>query len=216
MKSKLLALAALLVLFSVLPSQATTLNSVVHGTVVDGPPEDGTSDYTITTVVAAANYPNGGGVQDRAVIEFDISSLTNPLSLATLDLTELNNLLGTRTFSVYGYTGDGALGTGDYLLGTSLGSFDLTGPSTVHFDVTAFVNAQIALNDPLHFVGFQVVWASPAESAFASFGNISTSMPTLTYATATTPLPAAFPLFATGLGALSLLGWRRKRKALAA
>jgi hypothetical protein len=25
-------------------------------------------------------------------------------------------------------------------------------------------------------------------------------------------LPAALPLFATGLGALGLLGWRRKRK----
>ncbi len=33
---------------------------------------------------------------------------------------------------------------------------------------------------------------------------------------AETPLPAALPLFASGLGALSLLGWRRKRKALAA
>jgi hypothetical protein len=31
-----------------------------------------------------------------------------------------------------------------------------------------------------------------------------------------TPLPAAFPLFATGLGALGLLGWRRKRKNAAA
>jgi hypothetical protein len=28
-----------------------------------------------------------------------------------------------------------------------------------------------------------------------------------------TPLPAALPLFGTGLGALGLLGWRRKRKA---
>ena len=28
-----------------------------------------------------------------------------------------------------------------------------------------------------------------------------------------TPLPAALPLFTTGLGALGLLGWRRKRKA---
>jgi hypothetical protein len=27
-----------------------------------------------------------------------------------------------------------------------------------------------------------------------------------------TPLPAALPLFATGIGALGLLGWRRKRK----
>jgi outer membrane lipase/esterase len=31
----------------------------------------------------------------------------------------------------------------------------------------------------------------------------------------TTPLPAALPLFATGLGVLGLLGWRRKRKAAA-
>jgi len=33
--------------------------------------------------------------------------------------------------------------------------------------------------------------------------------------TAATPLPAALPLFATGLGGLGLLGWRRKRKAQA-
>ena len=31
-----------------------------------------------------------------------------------------------------------------------------------------------------------------------------------------TPLPAALPLFATGLGGLGLLGWRKKRKAAAA
>jgi len=30
---------------------------------------------------------------------------------------------------------------------------------------------------------------------------------------AATPLPAALPLFATGLGALGLMGWRRKNKA---
>ena len=30
-----------------------------------------------------------------------------------------------------------------------------------------------------------------------------------------TPLPAALPLFATGLGAMGLLGWRRKRKSTA-
>lgn len=34
-------------------------------------------------------------------------------------------------------------------------------------------------------------------------------------AVSTTPLPAALPLFATGLGALGLFGWRRKRKAAA-
>jgi hypothetical protein len=34
--------------------------------------------------------------------------------------------------------------------------------------------------------------------------------------TGETPLPAALPLFVTGLGALGLLGWRRKRKGAAA
>jgi hypothetical protein len=32
----------------------------------------------------------------------------------------------------------------------------------------------------------------------------------------TTPIPAALPLFASGLGALGVVGWRRKRKAKAA
>ncbi len=36
-----------------------------------------------------------------------------------------------------------------------------------------------------------------------------------TLATSETPLPAALPLFASSLGALGLLGWRRKRKAQA-
>jgi hypothetical protein len=31
----------------------------------------------------------------------------------------------------------------------------------------------------------------------------------------TTPLPAALPLFATGLGGLGVLGWRRKKKSAA-
>jgi hypothetical protein len=37
---------------------------------------------------------------------------------------------------------------------------------------------------------------------------------TWSVSTSETPLPAALPLFATGLGALGLLGWRRKRKAV--
>jgi hypothetical protein len=42
-----------------------------------------------------------------------------------------------------------------------------------------------------------------------------TNNPAFTGEASATPLPAALPLFATGLGALGLLGWRRKRKAAA-
>ena len=38
---------------------------------------------------------------------------------------------------------------------------------------------------------------------------------TVSFTLDTTPLPAALPLFASGLGAIGLLGWRRKRKAQA-
>ena len=49
-----------------------------------------------------------------------------------------------------------------------------------------------------------------------SLGNFQENSSDGTYIIGTaTPLPAALPLFATGLGALGLLGWRRKRKAQA-
>jgi len=49
----------------------------------------------------------------------------------------------------------------------------------------------------------------------ASFGD-AWGIDNVSFEIAQTPIPAALPLFATGLGALGLLGWRRKRKALAA
>lgn len=58
---------------------------------------------------------------------------------------------------------------------------------------------------------FQV--AQPGTPAFDSYiGNFIDFHGTVSQV----PLPAALPLFATGLGALGLLGWRRKRKAQAA
>ena len=52
-------------------------------------------------------------------------------------------------------------------------------------------------------------------------GSIGTGTITTTYSdslllASTVPLPSTSPLFATGLGALGLLGWRRKRKLAAA
>jgi hypothetical protein len=53
-------------------------------------------------------------------------------------------------------------------------------------------------------------------SVLQGFGNQNTGLDVSISQVSATPLPAALPLFATGLGALSLLRWSRKRKADAA
>jgi hypothetical protein len=68
--------------------------------------------------------------------------------------------------------------------------------------------------------GGDFVWANQvclAQPDFACGPILFTDYPitggSITPEVVVTPLPAALPLFATGLGVLGLLGWRRKRKA---
>ena len=82
------------------------------------------------------------------------------------------------------------------------------------------VRLQVGLSDSISGTGTDSLFAfidpsftidganSGAYSIFFSEGFGNDSVPA-------TPLPAALPLFATGLGALGLLGWCRKRKAAA-
>jgi hypothetical protein len=58
--------------------------------------------------------------------------------------------------------------------------------------------------------GFQIAeLADTVECTLGNGGQLCVTIP------APTPLPTALPLFATGLGGLGLLGWRRKRRAQA-
>jgi hypothetical protein len=69
------------------------------------------------------------------------------------------------------------------------------------------------------FTGGQVIAGSAGGCSHID-GNTSCLYPFISFAdpigtVEATPLPAALPLFATGLGALGLLGWRRKKKTVA-
>jgi hypothetical protein len=75
--------------------------------------------------------------------------------------------------------------------------------------------------------GSDASWQAGSTGLFASDGatgggtwtgqDLPIPMALISTATVSaTPLPAALPLFATGLGAMGLLGWRRKRKNAAA
>jgi hypothetical protein len=63
-------------------------------------------------------------------------------------------------------------------------------------------------NGTIQFLGTftSISWTNPTSENWYGF----------TVGAVHTPLPAALPLFATGLGAMGLLGWRRKRKKNAA
>lgn len=82
------------------------------------------------------------------------------------------------------------------------------------------VNTTDGLGNPLGGVRFDVGFAdgAPAYNGYVDAFKIGVDGVNTTYdfeAAAATPLPAALPLFATGLGAFGFLGWRKKRKAAA-
>ena len=91
--------------------------------------------------------------------------------------------------------------------GTPLPSVDLI--FTPSFDATHTV-------DLTGFTGGTIVsWSFHSEAITKCATGVSCGLGGATGTIDPTPLPAALPLFATGLGGLGLLGWRRKRKAQA-
>ena len=84
---------------------------------------------------------------------------------------------------------------------------------------TRFYNTIGAIPVPGGGTSIQLLFDSPVISlTYNDFSDTTGPRPgggcsgCPTIATMETPLPAALPLFTTGLGALGLLGWRRKRK----
>ena len=91
---------------------------------------------------------------------------------------------------------------------TAIGAGATFGLSKVFFDVAPGAPAEI----------LSIVFNTSSTSASDPNGapiSLNFSNGEITIVSAT-PLPAALPLFATGLGALGLFGWSRKRKNAAA
>lgn len=100
------------------------------------------------------------------------------------------------------------------VIGSITGTGVTTGPAS--FDaIDGLIAPQTYGHDQVTFTDtglFYAVVLSSTTNAF-EYANLSLS---LINTDLQTPLPAALPLFASGLGGLGLLGWRRKRKAAAA
>jgi hypothetical protein len=83
-------------------------------------------------------------------------------------------------------------------------SLDLTGTQSHHIETTNALGGDSAFIDECVADNGSECTSTNADSASSAGAPPGTWV--------VTPLPAALPLFATGLGGLGLLSWRRKRK----
>jgi hypothetical protein len=170
----------------------------------------------------AALVPDAG-VEDRGVVEFNISSVGSAVGQAVLNITlSRNSGVAANTYFVYGYAGDGSVSllSGDFGAGSGnlLGTFVVTNQSAgtvFDVDVTAYLNT--LLGQGADYIGFNVRRsAGPNNDEFEWLGTIGSfaatgfSGPFPTLALTPVPLPPAGPLLLVGLAGLGFVAGRRK------
>lgn len=126
---------------------------------------------------------------------------------ATINPFVLNHTVGVATPAIW----DGLAS------GTPYGTFSVQSSTEVlTSDIFTFQLNGAAVADLNNAIGtgfFSIGAAKELNAIFSSSEANGNQQLVLETSPAITPLPAAFPLFATGLGAMGLLGWHKKRKA---
>jgi hypothetical protein len=202
---------------SVSSVNAATLTHIDAGTYRD---QVVPGDSFIDNVFFASNYPSLS-IEDRGVIEFDISSLAAPVGLATIDFTiALNSGVAPSIYELYGYEGDGdvSLTSGDFDAGTMIpgSGFTITNEAVgtvISVDVTSSINSLIGLSAV--YAGFNLrhqpmtVYDEFEYLGASNWEGITSPYPVLEVSAV--PVPAAVWLFGTALIGLIGLGKRKSR-----
>jgi hypothetical protein len=125
---------------------------------VDGGVRNGT-DVLEGSVVQTLDVP---GMEDRGIIEFDISGLSGPVFKSVLRL-EVYAATGPYPFSidVFAYSGDGVLAIDDWNRGTLLTSFQYAGEEIVLLDVTSAIRSLVASG--ASYAGFNFQFSVPSQ-----------------------------------------------------
>jgi hypothetical protein len=190
--------------------------------------------YNCGTGSEAQNFFQG--VQDGPI--FEINNLTST-PLTSVHFTASGDTYNVGTIAalgsvvlIPGVSNDGGVHSGFWTVTGSILDTSDFGPSdnTTPFQLTALFSAQSAgtgiftpatsvqasSNDGAVTLGINFLGGGPQSDGPCNDCYGPRVIATINTDTTVTPLPAALPLFATGLGAIGLLGWRRKRKNAAA
>jgi len=186
--------------------------------------------FTLTVTMNVASSTSYGQITGGAFY-----GGTNPITM-TLSINGVSLAINSTTATTYNNGNTSSLGN------SSFGEYRNAGSGNVEFGAQSFVWSPQNQGEQLLSLSFDVFAAG--SSAFGTLGSVNGSnrcsvnqgaAPCLNGTAtefsafdnellalditgvnaATTPLPAALPLFASGLVGLVLLGWRRKRKVAA-
>jgi len=165
----------------------------------------GATTFTLENLQIAPSYSVTGSITTdgaTSLSQGDISSWN--LTINTGNGPVSLNGPGSPATSAVNLTGSAltVVGTGLFF------NYGLSTDSFFEIGTTALPNENVVLEDASHPGGplLQFNDGVDSQSTSSESGNTQIGI------ASATPLPATLPLFATGLGAMGLFGWRRKRK----
>ncbi len=166
--------------------------------------------------------PDGGAAQVTAsriaVMEFDLVSipLQSVVNSAWLRWEVGGSVNAPVDVELHGYVGDGVLALGDATHSNLIATASIPAANVLNdfsIDVSVFLAELVTAENRFAGFMFRLADETPSNEKLTQF---RTPMLIVSFQEPVpVPLPAALPLFGTGLGILGFLGWRRRRKAQA-
>lgn len=205
----------------------TNANAITLAPTADGQ-VTATGFNTGNTTIGVAQ--SGGLLSIRnGVMEFDLSSIADGSTINSVSLDLTITIFVSETFSnpvaidIFANNGDGVVDLADFSGGTQVNDVNETiSKGGVSGDILSFSFTDLSpITAALigNLLTVRIETDSFAIIQFATLEHLTLDAARLnidfTAPLSEVPVPAALPLFGTGLAAMGFIGWRRKRKAKA-